>query len=143
MASKPRGTDPKIHGRRDTMKKEFSAVVRHYHIAKRLEGSYSYSGLLKEGHDLDGNVKDKINKYLRSLPDGERVKITIEGLGKAASAHGFVWAWTKPHTYERILETEYRKMVEMQKTYKLGTIPGHFEVWHEDVTSINNQGERT
>jgi len=128
------------------MKKEFDAVVRHYHCADRQAAyekrgqnhpPYSYSGLLKKGHDLDGNVKDEINAYLRTLPDGERVKITIEGKGKAPSAQAFVWAWTKPHTYERIPEADYLKMVELEKTgeYKTEAFHKH-KCWHEDVTSI-------
>ena len=106
------------------MKKEFDAVVRHYHCADRqaryeLNGQnhppHSYSGLLKEGHDLNGDVKEEIRKYLTTLPDGELLKITIEGKGKSSTAEGFVWAYTKPHTYERITEQDYAELVEAEK----------------------------
>ena len=106
------------------MKKEFEGVVRHYHCADRqvryeINGKnwlpYSYMGHLKEGHDLSGEVKEDIRKYLTTLPDGELVKITIESKGKSSTAVGFVWALTKAHTYERITEQEYSRLVESEK----------------------------
>ena len=107
------------------MKKEFTAVVRHYHVASRQAAyesrgadhlPYSYRGLLKEGHDLDGNVNDSIKDYLTTLPDGELVKITVESKGKSSTATGFVWAYTKPGNYERITEQEYLELLELERT---------------------------
>lgn len=73
---------------------------------------YSYSGLVKSSHDLDGNVKQELANFFNTVSDGEKVKITVECLGKASTATGFVWSYTKPHTYERITEQEYAELIE-------------------------------
>lgn len=136
-------------------KKTFEAIVRHYHCADRQAGyekrgvdhpPYSYSGLLKEPTDLGGSVKEAIMDYLSTLPDGEFVEITIKGKGKAPTAKGFVWAWIEPNTYGRIQESDYRKMVELEKSGEYEKIPfKKYDVHLSDVVdkSTVSDGEKT
>ena len=90
------------------MKKEITAVVRHYRTPN--SDHHPYRGKLKDGTDLGGNPRKELNDYLAELPDGEKIKITIESFGESPTAHGFVWSLSEPHTYVRMTREEYDEM---------------------------------
>jgi hypothetical protein len=108
--------------------KTIYGVVRHYWIAKHIAAErtqpdnwyrknnthyHPYMGDLKAPTDLE-DQDNPVKRFLETLPDGEAVEITIKPLGKSPCATGFVWAWTKANTYERIPESDFEKMVQLE-----------------------------
>ena len=113
------------HQRKDPEHNAYAKAGTHYH---------PYLGILKRGTDLEDFKRDPVQEFLATLPDGEEVEITVKPKGKSQCARGFVWALVKANTYERIPESDFERLVQMEITGNFKKIP--YQKWDADKTDL-------